>query len=73
MVFTIRMVSIILRHYFRAHKVIVFTSYPMKNILDKPDESGQLSHIAIELSKFEIQYKPLLVIKGQDLVNFIIK
>lgn len=65
--FTVWMASTKLRHYFGAHKVIFLTSHPLKNMLDKIDQSDKLSQWTIELSKFEVQYKPLSAIKGQAL------
>lgn len=41
--FTIRMASKKLRHYFGAHKIVILTSYPLKNILGKLKQSGRLS------------------------------
>lgn len=67
--FIIKMVAKKHIHYFRTHEVVVLILYPMKNILGKPDQSGSLSQITIELSEFKIHYKPLSAIKGQALVE----
>ena len=53
-----------LRPYFQAHTVEVPTEYPMKKILHKPESSGRLIKWAIELSEFDIMYKPRTVVKG---------
>ena len=50
--------------YFQAHTIEIPTEYPMKQILHKPKTSGRLVKWAIELSKFDIRYKPKAVIKG---------
>ena len=53
-----------LRPYFQAHTVEVPTEYPMKQILHKPETSRRLIKWAIELSEFDIRYKPRTTIKG---------
>ena len=65
--------SIKLRPYFQAHTVKVPTEYPMKKILHKPETSGRLMKWAIELSEFDIRYKPRTPVKGQILVDFILE
>ena len=62
-----------LQPYFQAHTVEVPTEYPMKQILHKPETSGKLMKWAIELSEFDIRYKPRTEVKGQILVDFIIE
>ena len=59
-----------LRPYFQAHTIEVPTEYPMKQVLHKPETSGRLIKWAIELSEFDIRYKPKTAIKGQVLPNF---
>ena len=62
-----------LRPYFQAHTIEVPTEYPMKQVLHKPETSGRLMKWAIELSEFDIRYKPKIVIKGQVLVDFVME
>ena len=62
-----------LRPYFQAHTIEVPTEYPMKQVLHKPETSRRLIKWAIELSEFDIIYKPETVIKGQVLTDFIMK
>ena len=62
-----------LRPYFQAHTVEVPTEYPMKQILHKPETSGRLIKWAIELSEFDIRYKPRAAVKGQILADFIME
>ena len=59
-----------LRPYFQAHIVEVPTEYPMKQVLHKLETSGRLMKWAIELSEFDIRYKPKTAIKGQVLADF---
>ena len=53
-----------LRPYFQAHTIEVLTKYPMKQVLHKPETSGRLMKWAIEMSEFDIRYKPKIAIKG---------
>ena len=62
-----------LRPYFQAHTIEVLTEYPMKQVLHKPETSGRLMKWAIELSEFDIRYKPKTAIKGQVLVDFVME
>ena len=59
-----------LRPYFQAHTIEVPTEYPMKQVLHKPETFGRLVKWAIELSEFNIRYKPRTVVKGQILADF---
>ena len=62
-----------LRPYFQAHTIEVPTEYPMKQVLHKPETSGRLMKWAIELSEFDMRYKPKTAIKGQVLADFVME
>ena len=62
-----------LRPYFQSHTIKVPTEYPMKQVLHRPETSGKLMKWAIDLSEFDIRYKPKTTIKGQVLVDFIME
>ena len=62
-----------LRPYFQAHTIEIPTKYPMKQVLHKPVTSGRLMKWPIELSKFDIRYRPKTAIKGQILADFIME
>ena len=62
-----------LRPYFQAHTIEIPTKYPMKQILYKLETSGRLIKWVIELSEFDIIYKPRTTIKGQILGDFIME
>ena len=62
-----------LRPYFQAHTIEVPIEYPMKQVLHKPEASERLMKWAIELSEFDIIYKPKTSIKGQVLVDFVME
>ncbi|XP_024028291.1 uncharacterized protein LOC112093653 [Morus notabilis] len=60
-----------LRPYFQSHPIIVLTSHPLRQVLQKPDMSGRLAKWSIELGEFEVKYKPRTAIKGQALAHFV--
>ena len=62
-----------LRPYFQAHTIEISTEYPMKEVLHKPKTSRRLMKWAIELSEFDIRYKPKTTIKGQILADFVME
>ena len=62
-----------LRPYFQAHTIEIPTEYSMKQVLHKPETSGRLMNWAIELSEFDIRYKPKTSIKGQILADFVME
>ena len=62
-----------LRPYFQAHTIEVPIEYPMKQVLHKLETSGRLMKWAIELSEFDIIYRPKTAIKGQILADFIME
>ena len=62
-----------LRPYCQAHTVEVPIEYPMKKILHKPETSRRLIKWAIELSEFDIRYKPRTVVKEQIFADFIME
>ena len=58
---------------FSGSYIEVPTEFPMKQVLHKPETSGRLMKWAIELSEFDIRYKPKTTIKGQVLADFIME
>ena len=53
--------------------MVVLTGSSIKAILHKPDASERLLKWAIDLSKFDIEYRPKTAIKGQALADFILE
>ena len=53
-----------LKPYFQTHTVVVLTDRPLRRAMSNPDAAGRLALWAIELSKFDIQYRPQTAIKG---------
>jgi hypothetical protein len=60
-----------LRPYFQSHKIIVLTNHPLRKAMNKPDAAGRLIQWAVELSEFDIEYRPRQAIKAQALADFI--
>ena len=60
-----------LKPYFQAHTVVVLTDRPLQRAMSNPDAARRLALWAIELSEFDIQYRPRTAIKGQVVMNFI--
>lgn len=60
-----------LRPYFQAHPMIVMTDQPLRQTLLKSDASRCLVKWSVELSKFDIAYRPQGAIKAQALSDFV--
>ena len=56
--FTLVMAAHKLKPYFQAHTVVVLTDRPLRQAMSNPDAAGRLALWAIELSEFDIQYRP---------------
>ncbi|XP_060968734.1 uncharacterized protein LOC115710532 [Cannabis sativa] len=73
LVFALVIASRKLRPYFQAHSIGVLTNYSLRQVLAKPEASGKFLKWTMELSQFDIRYKPKFVIKGQALIDFILE
>ena len=62
-----------LKPYSQAHTVIVLTDKPLRREMNNPKAAGRLALWAIELSEFDIYYRPQTTIKGQIVANFIVE
>ncbi|XP_056694872.1 uncharacterized protein [Spinacia oleracea] len=71
MAFAIMIAARKLKPYFDAHKVQVLTNQPLEKSLQRLDTSGRLLKWAVELSEYDIEYKPRTSIKAQALEDFI--
>ena len=60
-----------LKPYFQAHTVVVLTDRPLRRAMSNPNAAGRLALWAIELSEFDIQYRPRTAIKWQVVADFI--
>ena len=62
-----------LKPYFQAHTIIVLTDQPLKSAINSPEAAGRMALWAIELSEFDIQYRPRTAIKGQAMADFFVE
>ena len=62
-----------LHPYFQAHAIMVMTDQPIKKAMNKLDVVGNLIQWVVELSQFDIKYKPQTAIEAQILVNFTVE
>ena len=62
-----------LKPYFQAHTIIVLTDQPLKRAMTSPEATGRMALWAIELSEFDIQYRPQTAMKGQVVADFVTK
>ena len=62
-----------LKPYFQAHAIVVLTDQPLKRAMSSPEAVGRMALWAIELSEFDVQYRPQTAVKGQIVANFIAK
>ena len=60
-----------LRPYFQAFPVSVIINQSLRQTLHKSDVSGWLVKWAIEMSKFDIDYKPRAAKKAQVIADFV--
>lgn len=58
-----------LKHYFKAHKITVPSSYPLDNIFRNPEAIGRIGKWATELNDHMIDYVGRTAIKSQALCN----
>ena len=47
------------------------TDQPIKKAMSKPEAAGRMVQWAIELSQFDVEYRPRTAIKAQALADFI--
>jgi hypothetical protein len=53
-----------LSHYFQVHQIKVHTSSTLDEILNNREATGKITKWAIELSMYDIVYKPRIAIKA---------
>jgi hypothetical protein len=58
-------------HYFQAHQIEVHTSSTLGKTLNNREATGKIAKWAIELSMYDIIYKPRIAIKVQALNDFV--
>ena len=60
-----------LKPYFQAHTIVVLTDQSLKRAMSSLEAAGRMALWAIELSKFDVQYRPRTAVKGQVMADFI--
>ena len=60
-----------LKPYFQAHIIVVLTDQPLKKAMSSLEAAGRMALWAIELSEFDVQYRPRTAMKGQVVADFI--
>ena len=60
-----------LKPYFQAHTIVVLTEKPLRRAMSCPEATGQMALWVVELSEFDIQYRPRTAVKGQVVADFI--
>ena len=60
-----------LKPYLQAHMVVVLIDKPLRRGMSNPEAPGRMTLWVIELSEFDIQYRPCTAMKGQVVVDFI--
>jgi hypothetical protein len=71
--YTLLITSPKLSHYFQAHQIEVHTSSTLGEISNNREVTRKIVKWAIELSMYNIVYKPRTVIKAQALSDFVTK
>ena len=59
-----------LKLYFQAHTIVVLTKQLLKRVMSSLEAAGRMALWAIELSKFDVQYRLRTVVKGQIVADF---
>ena len=49
------------------------TNQPLRKAMGKPDATGRMVQWAVELSQFNIDYRPRTTIKAQALADFVVE
>nr|XP_025617126.1 uncharacterized protein LOC112709458 [Arachis hypogaea] len=62
-----------LKQYFQGHQVIVRTDQGIRQVLQMPDLAGRMMTWSIELSQYDIRYKPRQAIKAQAMADFLVE
>lgn len=57
-----------LKPYFQAHLIMLSTSYPLRQVLKRPESSERLIRWSTELGQYDISYKLCTTIKAADFI-----
>ena len=59
--------------YFQAYTIVVMTNQPIRKAMCKLDTADRMVQWVVELSQFDIEYRPRTTTKAQALANFIME
>ena len=62
-----------LKLYFQAHTIVVLMDKALRKAMNSPKAVGRMALWVVELSEFDIQYRPRTAIKGLVVVDFIVE
>ena len=71
MAFALIVASRKLRPYFQDHTIFVMMNQPIRKAMSRLDVVGRMVQWAVELSQFDIDYKPQTAMKAQTLADFV--
>lgn len=57
--------------YFQAHIMVVLTDQPLKMALHRLDMAGRVAKWALEITKFDLVFRPRSSVKAQVLADFV--
>ena len=60
-----------LKPYFQAYTIVVLIDKPLRRAMSSPEVAGWMALWVVELSEFDIRYRPCTAIKGQVVADFI--
>ena len=60
-----------LKPYFQAHTIVILTDKPLRKAMSNPEAAERMALWAVELSEFDIRYRPRTARKGQVMADFI--
>lgn len=60
-----------LKPYLQALQITMVATFPLKNVLSKPDISRRIAKWAIKLEEYRLYYEPRTAIKSQVVADFI--
>ena len=62
-----------LKPYFQAHTIVVLTDKPLRRAMSSPKAAGRMALWVVELSEFDVQYRPRTTMKRQVVADFIVE
>jgi hypothetical protein len=73
LLYTVLMMTRMLKHYFLAHTVQVVSDRPLVHVLQSKEATRWIAQWAVEIGQYDIEFIPQRAIKSQALMDFIAK